>query len=135
MNCSIQFLQQSSVQAARGFAQGVPKTCCLNKLASDRRQACAVSKALFAVLLLALALQCSLLTRSEKNARDWPSPCPLTLAASTRQVKLGLNLSISRGQKHLNERLTPGFRCHTGAGLWLSISQRADHCRALVAVP
>ena len=87
LNCSIQFLQQSSVQAARGFAQGVPKTGCLDKLASERREACAVSKALFAVLSLALALQCSLLTRSKKIARDWPSPCPLTLTLTQTQTQ------------------------------------------------
>ena len=105
LNCSVQFLQESSMQAARGFAQGVPKTCCLNMLASERRPACAVSKALFAVLSLALALQCSLLTRSEIFAMDWPSPCPLTLtltqtltatapaafAASTGYIKIATN--------------------------------------------
>lgn len=47
-----------------------PKTCCRNKLASQRMEACAVSKGLLAVLSLALAPQCSLLTRSAK----WPLP-------------------------------------------------------------
>ena len=48
--------------------QGVPKTGRLTKLASESRQARAVSKALFAVLSLGLALQCSLVTRSGKTS-------------------------------------------------------------------
>ena len=48
--CSIQFVQQHSMQPARAFAQGVPKACCLNKLTCEREKACAVSKPLFAVL-------------------------------------------------------------------------------------
>ena len=40
------------MQPARAFAQGIPETCCLDKLASARGKACAVSKPLFAVLSL-----------------------------------------------------------------------------------
>jgi len=49
--CSIQFEQQHSMQLARTFAQGVPETCCLDKLASARPKVCAISKPLFAALI------------------------------------------------------------------------------------
>ena len=100
LNCSVQFLQQSSMQAAKGFAQGVPKTCSLNMLASERRQACAVSIALFAVLSLALALQCSLITRSENFARDRPSPCPLTLTL-TQTLTATAPAAFARGKSYI----------------------------------
>ena len=51
----IQLLQQSSVQAARGFAQGLPKTRCLDTLASERSEACAVGKTLLAAHVLSFA--------------------------------------------------------------------------------
>ena len=70
--------------ASKSRAQGIPETCCLDKLASERGTAFAVSKSLIAVLSLALAQQCSLLTRSEillpgigpPHAPSRP-PCPL----------------------------------------------------------
>ena len=39
--CSIQFMQQRSLLSARARTQEVPKTCCLYKLASESKQACA----------------------------------------------------------------------------------------------
>ena len=67
-----------SVQAARGFAPGGPKTGCLDKLASERRQACAVSKALFAVLSLGSAVQYTyqVIAHSQGLARDLPGIGP-----------------------------------------------------------
>jgi len=63
--CSIQSVQQCSVLSASARTQESPKTCYLDKFASQRRQACAVSKALFAVLSLVMAHLCSLVTISE----------------------------------------------------------------------
>jgi len=74
--CSIQFVQQHSMLSARAITQGVPKTCCLDKLASERRQACAVIKPLFGVLSFVLAQLCSLLTRSEKLPGIGPPIAP-----------------------------------------------------------
>ena len=70
--CSIQFVQQHSVQSTRAFAQGIPKTCCLDNLASARGKPCAVSKPLFAMLSLVLAQHYSLLTTSNYLARVRP---------------------------------------------------------------
>ena len=57
------------------------KTGCLDKLAR-KKEACAFSKALFAVLSLALAQLAfaqRAVARSERDARDWPSPCLVIL--------------------------------------------------------
>jgi len=57
----MRFVLQHNVQSATAFATEMTKTCCLDKLASERGKACA-AKPVFAVLSLVLAQRGSLPT-------------------------------------------------------------------------
>ena len=60
------------MQPARAFAQGIPKTCCLDKLASERGKACAVNKPALLSLVLAQTLTAVLRQQRLNSAEAIP---------------------------------------------------------------